>query len=388
MVPAPRRFETGDWRERVKVRFRALVIALVALVVLDLVLRLSGVSLPVPRVYRLPSRTVIGYDQLIKSMADEKSPRVAVVGDSIVWGSPLMPGETLSTYLTDALRANGVSGARAYNLGFVGGHSNDLMPVVAEVAQKKAADVILLNLDYRFYNSKSRVQSRYPQIYDRVDWSKLPVPASLREPPGTQPKPDAQGIADGLVSRVWKLYSIRDYLTVSLFKDTPAEAASREFTLWRIRGAGRPVWLKRKASGLPLDELRGQFALGTLNENDVYVRYLGAALDAARAEGVPVVVWAGPVDRAMLDKEGVWDRAEYRRNLAFIGRYVEERGGTFVDYTSALDSKDIVDSHHPMGEGYRKLATKVAPLLRSILTSGAATSSTTPSATPDGGDGK
>jgi hypothetical protein len=355
----------------VRIRFRAVLIALAVLVVLDLVVRIPGPALPIPRVYRLPSRTTLGYGQLIDSMAAEKSPRVAVVGDSVVWGSSLAPGETLSTYLTDDLRAKGVAGARAYNLGFVGGHSNDLLPVVAELSQRHAADAILLNLDYRFYNPKSPLQGRYPGLYDRVDWSLLPVAPALARSVAPTKTLDAQARGDELVGRVWKLYSIRDYLMVSLFKDTPAEALSRWVTLARVRLGGRPLWLKRAPQGLPLVELRKQFAVGELAENDPYVRYLGAALDAARAEGVPVVVWAGPVDTQLLDAERVWDRAQYERNLAFLRRYVEARGGTFVDYTTALRSDEIVDSHHPMGVGYAKLAARIAPGVADLLRAGA-----------------
>ncbi len=57
-----------------KVRFRALLIALVILVVIDVVLRVPGLTLPIPDVYRLPSRTVLGYDQLISSMSRAGQP--------------------------------------------------------------------------------------------------------------------------------------------------------------------------------------------------------------------------------------------------------------------------------------------------------------------------
>ena len=280
-----------------------------------------------------------------------------------------MPGQTLSTYLTEALQKQGLNQARAYNLGFVGGHSNDLLPVVAEVAQKHAADAILLNLDYRFYNSSSPVESRYPQLYQRVDWAKTSIPASLTVPAGAPAKRTSQEIGDSVVERVWKLFSIRDYLMVSLFKDTPGGAMTRESELARIRADGRPVWIKRRAKGLPLGELRKQFALGTLTEDSVYVRYLGAALDAARAEGVPVVVWAGPLDTKMLTDNSVWNRADYERNLAFLRAYVEKRGAVFVDYTDTLPAEQIVDSHHPMGVGYERLAETMAPLLAKIVRS-------------------
>jgi hypothetical protein len=356
----------------VKVRFRALIIAIVVLVAIDLVLRIPGLHLPIPTVYRMPSRTSAGYTELISSMSAEKTPRVAVVGDSVVWGSNLAPAETLSTYLTDALRARGVTGARAYNLGFVGAHSNDLLPVVAEVAQRHAADVILLNLDYRFYNPGSSVQSRYPEIYSQVDWSTLPVPQGLAKPPRAKTSTDAQRVGDDVVSRVWKLFSIRDYLMVSIFDETPSAAVARWFAVARARLAGRPIWVKKTASSLPLAELRRQFAVGTLDENNVYVRYLGAALDAARADNVPIVVWAGPVDAHLLDSEGIWNRDQYERNLAFLKNFVEARGGIFVDYTNALPPAEIVDSHHPMGVGYAKLAGLMAERFTPLLEASAA----------------
>ena len=111
---------------RVKVRFRALVIALAVLVVVDLVLLMPFVRLPIPEGYRIPSRTVLGYNELIASMAEQPRARVAVVGDSIVWGGFSVPTESLSSYLQKVLRAEGIPNLRTYNLGFVGAHANDL----------------------------------------------------------------------------------------------------------------------------------------------------------------------------------------------------------------------------------------------------------------------
>ena len=73
-APVAARVPPPAERESVKVRFRALVIALVILVVIDVVLRVPGLTLPIPDVYRLPSRTVLGYDQLVSSMTAQTTP--------------------------------------------------------------------------------------------------------------------------------------------------------------------------------------------------------------------------------------------------------------------------------------------------------------------------
>ncbi len=354
---------------RVKVRFRALVIALVVLLVIEVVLRLPFVVLPIPEGYRIPSRTVLGYNELIQSMSRQPGVRVAVVGDSIVWGGFSLPEESLSAYLQKALDAKGLPN-RSYNLGFVGAHANDLMPIVADIAQDKAADVIVLNFDYRFYNRRSSVDFRYPEVYDKVDWSGLPVPEELTRPKRSkETTPTTQTRVDKAIAPWWRLFGIRDYLTTALFGDTPGDAIQTAFSRYRARLGGRPLWSKRPTERLPLDKLKDMFALGPLTEDDPYMRYLGAALDAAKAEGVPVVVFAGPVDTKLLDGENLWDRAEYDRNLEFVRRFVEARGGTFYDYTDGVPGEYLFDSHHPMAAGYERLAeliaADIAPLVRS-----------------------
>jgi hypothetical protein len=350
----------------VRVRPRALLFALGFLVLLDLALRLP-LALPVPHDFRLPNRTTMGYDEYVASMRRDPDTRIAVVGDSIVWGGFAEPWDTLSAHLDDVYAKQGRA-VSAYNLGMNGAHANDLYPLVADLAEEKATDVVLLNFDMRFYAEPSIVR-RYPELYDKAASTLASAPPDLLKL-GT-PKPAAKSLeqrADAAISRVWRLYAIRDYLAAALFGDRPASALNHRMNRLRADLFGPPLYGKKPPSRLPLDDIRQAFDVPELSEDTMQMRYLTATLDLAREAGIAVVVFAGPADSKLLDSLDLWDRATYEANLARVRRIVESHGGVFATYTDAVPGALIGDSHHPLGAGYKVLAEAIAkdidPLIR------------------------
>lgn len=355
----------NDTKTSFKVRPRALLFALGFLLLLDLALRLP-LPLPLPRDFRLPNRTSMGYEQLVAKMQRDPNARIAVVGDSIVWGGNAESWDTLSAKLGDLYRTQGRA-VSAYNLGFNGGHANDLLPVIAELSTKHAADVILLNLDMRFYGERT-VARRYPELYAQAAGSLGSVPKDLMAIAATPTAPvDAEKKASKAVERVWRLYALRDYLAAAIFGEAPASALNRFMNRTRANLFGPPLYGKKAPSKLPLSDLKKAFALQPLTADNINVRYLTAALDIARAHGVPVIVFGGPVDSALLDQLKAWNRADYESNLSRMRIIVESHGARFQEYTDAVPGELIADSHHPLAAGYEALAKAMLPDLEPLV---------------------
>ena len=224
----------------------------------------------------------MGYEQLVAKMERDPDVRIAVVGDSIIWGGNAERWDTLSAELQELYRSQGRD-VSAYNLGMNGAHANDMLPVIAELSAKNAADVILVNLDMRFYDEK-KIFRRYPELYREAASALTSVPADLMEmgaSASTERTPE-QTLANG-VERVWRLYALRDYLAAAIFGDRPGSALNHRMNRLRADLFGPPLYGKKPASTLPLAELKDAFSVEPLTADNVNIRYLTAALDVARA---------------------------------------------------------------------------------------------------------
>lgn len=340
-----------------RVRPRAWVFAAAALVALDIALRVFGVP-ALPRDFRLPDRTLMGLDGFVAQMERSPRPRVACVGDSVMHGGGTSdPAGAIPAHLG------------AYNLGMTGAHANDMLPLVALIARRKAADAIVIDFDYRFYRGES-VTDRYPDLYEKAAAEDAldgvdPTLASGHERALTALERFDRGVAS-----VWRLYAVRDHLTAWAFGERPKRALNLLVRDLRARAIGARVYNKRAPSALPYAELRKAFDMSPLAGDNIDLRYLAATVRVATRAGIPVVVFAGPLDRAALDRERVVDWTRYEKDLAFARRLVESEGGVFVDLTDAVPAGMLMDTHHPMSEGNRVVAEELADVLAPLLPAG------------------
>lgn len=360
---------------RLTVRPRALLIALAVLAVLDVALRVVGPPSP-PRGYRIPDRTTAGYDSYVAALKAEQPARVAVVGDSVVYGTFALPPDTLSAQLTDVFAEKGID-ARAHNFGLSGAHATDYLPLVADLATEDAADVIVINFDYRFFDASESLTRRYPELYVRA-LEGLPESTVLAREPLMRPSAEAtrtfDEVASDAVGRVWALYGMREYLASVLLGDPPKRSAELASADWRAGLAGRELYTKRSTAQLDAKEVREAFDVAPFTPDNPHLARLALALDVAKATDTPVFVFAGPVDAKLLDEQGWWDRAAYEANLAIVRALVTQHYGVWLDYTDALEPAQLADTHHPLAPGYRTLAEELGDDIAPAVRRAAATS--------------
>lgn len=323
-----------------RVRWRAWAIALALLVVLDVGIRANLIVPPFSEDFRIPARTLMGYTEFIDSMRNSSGARVAVVGDSIVAGQASGAGGTLSAHLTDIYRERGVD-ARAYNFGLPGAQSNDLAAMVSDIASAQAADVIVLNIDYRFYGEGVHGRS-YPGI--------------------SEPSPDWLG-------QFWALHRHRDAFAAAILGDTPKRTLVESQLRVRLALDHQPRYRKWTDDQIDIPGLRKAFDVAPFTRETQAVQSLGEALDTARAAGIPVVTFIGPLDAGLVDRHDVINWDEYDANVAWMKSYVEAHGATYIDFTDAVPAADIGDSHHPLSSGYRVMAEKLTPFIDPLLPS-------------------
>lgn len=357
-----------------KVRPRVFAFALAFLLLADLVVR-AGVLPVFPADFRLPSRTLMGYDEFVAQMRDSDRVRVAVIGDSVVAGQFAARADTLSTHL-DTLLAEEGRAADAYNLGLAGAQAVDLYALAADVLEQDAADIVVINMDYRFYG-RGKPAPRYPELWERLDDTS--VPAGLE--PSITPVPadrSLAGYADGALSSVWSVYARREALAASIFGEIPRRELAEAAVRFRLAVTGNVRYPKKPDAQLPLDDLKDAYDVPAFAASDPSLGYLGAVIDLCRERNVEVVVFAGPLDRALLDRHGIVDWARYDANMQWAREYCASRGATFVEMTDELPAEQLGDSHHPLGTGYATMAALLDELLAPTLDALGARAEVTP----------
>lgn len=349
-----------------RIRAVAWAFALLWLLLLELLLRV-GVPTPIARYYRVPNRSSAGIGVVLDSLKRADGPRVAMVGDSITWGMFARRDQASGAYLERSLQRTFGPDARVGNLGLISAHPNDYVPVIVDLLEEDAVDVVVIQFDARFFSVNHARDFRYPELYDRIESpAARRAVADIAPPPVTwsRPLPTAAQV-DRTLSSASMIWRLRHVPVTSVFDMKVGNDVTTE--LLRQLDDGDRVYSKKKPEKLPIERVKFDYDIPPYTENNVYFRDLSVALDMAKRQGVPVIVYAGPVDEELMNRLDLWDQQTYRRRVASAGSIIEKHGATFVDLTSAIPARYIVDTHHPRYEGYRTIAASLFPYVRDAI---------------------
>jgi hypothetical protein len=97
-------------------------------------------------------------------------------------------------------------------------------------------------------------------------------------------------------------------------------------------------------------------------------RMMDATLAMAREHGVPVLVFAAPINVPGLRRQGLYDRERHLEGMAVLRDITERRGGTFVDLHAGVLPTQFRDlGGHYDTAGMRRVAMALRPRLADAL---------------------
>jgi hypothetical protein len=343
-------------------RTRPLFVALLLLAVLDLALR-SPVYPWFPDDFRFPRTSTMGYERYLEFMEGHDTARIAVVGDSIVQGIAVERDGTLPAQW-DALYEEEERGVDVFNFGISAAHAEDLYPVVATIANRGAADLIVFYFDYPFYGDSEKVYAgRYPELWD-ADTVGSFAPAE-GDPLVDPTRAEAEEVTlDERIGRAvasfWRLYEERDTINAVLLDGTPSSWLKHHVNYQYGAFRWIPQWIK-----LPLDQfdeasLREMWKTSRLTPDNVQLSYLRLAVEKARHEEIPFVLLWGPINEEVARAYDLVDPDDYAANREAVRLLVEENDGTFVDLATGFPPGLLADSVHPFAEGYGWMAERLS----------------------------
>jgi hypothetical protein len=343
-------------------RATPLIIAAVALIALDIVLRTS-IYPWFPADFRFPRTSTMGYERYLEFMESRETARIAVVGDSVIQGIAVERDGTLPAQW-DALYAAQGRDIDVFNFGISAAHAEDLYPVVATIANRGAADMIAYYFDYPFYeDSDVEYSGRYPELWDAG------VVGSF-EPHADHPLVDPSRAAEGrrtadarigdAVSSAWRLYAERDTINAVVFDGTPSSWLKYHVNYQYGRFSFLPQWIKLRLDQFDEENLRAMWRTPRLTPDNIQLTYLRLAIEKSSAEGIPFVVLWGPINREVVEEYGLVDPDDYVANRDLVRDMVESSDGTFVDLAEDYPIELLADSVHPFEPGYGWMAKRLA----------------------------
>lgn len=303
--------------------------------------------------YRIPyakSEDYWTYAQYARYVASDTQ-AIPIIGDSVVWGQYVRPGETLSRALDEQLGA-----PRFQNLGLNGSHPVALSGLVQHYGKAIRHRKVLLHFNPLWLTSNRRdlqatVQRDFnhprlvPQFYPRIPSYEAPIADRLRNALAcriaflgwTDHLRKACFGNDGLSA--WTLahpYTNPLGVVNTRFQE-PEDASPSEAIPWTDREGPQLSFEWVAAS----DSLQWRFFRNTL-----------ATLEA---RGNDVFVLVGPFNEHLIKEE---NRPAYRAVLAEITAWLQANSVKYLA-PEPLVSELYADASHPLAEGYTQLAQRL-----------------------------
>jgi len=276
---------------------------------------------------------------------------IVLVGDSVVWGEYVKPGETLSHYLND-----GTCAARFANLGLDGAHPLALTGLVDHYAGAISGKYVILHCNplwlsspradlqddqHTDFNHPRLVPQFWPSIpaYKEEMSTRLGVLVEQRLPFGSWTTHLQQAYYERSDIPGWTLEHPYDNPLKQLSKPLPAADDS-------LRHLPQP-WYQ---SGIA----RQDYPWVDL-ETSLQWQAFQRVVDLLQRRGNRVFVLVGPFNEHMLEPDSL---RRYQRLQAGIKAWLEEKQISYLMPT-ALASEYYGDASHPLATGYALLAKQV-----------------------------
>jgi hypothetical protein len=277
------------------------------------------------------------------------SGRVAIVGDSVLWGYGIPASATAAAIL----RGRGV---RIINLAFEGGSMVNTYALIRLIAARRVEPrIVVFNVNIKEFNAAdSAYQTLHPAL-ERLAWVQLSAEERglLRQ---TQPMTNDAAI-DRALSLHWQLYGMRTDLREILFGQADAASA----LAWGVgEVSGRNA---RSAAGhLPTAErFLGTYDLSPLTEKNVEVIFLRKTVGLLKSLRIRSIAVITPTNHLLL--HDYIDVPDYDDQLSYVERII----GPYVrvlNYDRAFAAAEFIDNDHLTAAGNRHLAQLLLPLLR------------------------
>jgi hypothetical protein len=286
-----------------------------------------------------------------------RNDKIAVVGDSVIWGHYVSPDQTLTHHLNELTGSD-----RFANLGLDGTHPAALHGLVKHYARGLAGRTVVLHFNPLWITSKKHDLQTTKEFH--FNHPKL-VP---------QFRPEIPCYRTSFSNRLWAViehhvpfYSWTSHLRAAYFDNAPPQAWTLDHPYENplpIPEPGRllPDSRVRFPATRPLDTTRKQNVAWVDLNTSIQWRFFRRAVAVLKKRNAGVFVLVGPFNEHALTDDARTTLAQIK---ADIGRWLDENDIPHA-IGPPLPAEYYVDTSHPTAEGYALLAKDLlgTPALR------------------------
>lgn len=358
-----------SWWHPARRPIRVALLVVLAFVATDFALRADLARHFASGAFRLPRDTNLFLREYITYLGEHSAPRIYVIGDSVIQGVRLAPGETVPARIGARLPAPW----SAANLGLTASKIPDFFYMTG-LLRAQPGDVAVYNINPKNFSAYDiarplRFYDLYDASLDRV--AGFDAADALAIPPDRR-RPRAGGDA---VSRTandaWFFFRNRDWISAELLGTHPRkliDSYHRVFVYSGVRGsidrllrrAGRTDWREKRWDPWAIDVLKKYYDVPPLDDANPVFRFIAPCARLARERGMTPVFFMTPMNRAFADEHALVDWARHADNIARIRAAIEANGGVFVDTTDTVAPGGFADNDHLNTAGADQLAAALA----------------------------
>jgi hypothetical protein len=291
------------------------------------------------------------FERLIDDGAGDRDV-LAVLGDSVLWGYKVAPGQSAPVRLAAA------TGLRVVNVSYEGGSAaNTYFGLRLMLQRQLRPREVLFNINSKEF---SPADSAYNRLHPSLRQDVEPLLTDVdRRDLAAQPEPDLNGRLERIAAASWRLYRWRADLREALFGQADASTALASFVQTLTGESGRAA-----AGHAPTaDHFFATYDLTPIGNDNVAYRYLERTASLLRSEHLHAVVFLTPTNHALLHE--YIDAPEYDANLRRLSAaFAGIPGVTVLNLDRAIPAAQFIDNDHLTPAGNEHLARILAGPLR------------------------
>lgn len=369
----------GNWIKNYGPGWRAFLIAVLLLILLDLAVRdLAERDMESDSFY-IPWRSAVMVREYAAKLAEHDGPLAVVLGDSTLQPLPhLLHSSTMPFILQDKLRhLTNNPRWKVANFGLSGAHMGDLKHTARLLPDN--VSLALITVNYKFLGVMgSEPVFLYPKLGPAYDTS--PVYRNTGHVLN-----DLQGAGQRswrLLESKWFLLSNGEWAVDRLFGDRLGNWLRRQATAgWlrkqlsvmkhRILRRPLPTPSEDRWTAGYIQKMNLALQAGPLNAQNKALQQLAITIMRLRQRNIPVIVYTTPLDWSRIEAAGLARRDQITAKLEHLAPYFEQTGAIYLNLVDEGNPDWFIDMDHLTIEGRNRLAdlliTQVAAQQRKRL---------------------
>lgn len=262
----------------------------------------------------------------IVMMPAHGSDSVVFLGDSVLWGYAIEPGQSAVSLLISR-------GCACENLSFKASSPPNYY-VLARLMQRLGVHpkAVFIEINQKVLNQADNAYAAlYPAVGDLARAFDVLTPAEQQELNVKPARSNVRSRIDRILAKTMLMYAMRSDIRETWYGD-PAPALPR----------------------LTQDLLMGTYDLTPLDTTNVGVSYLNKAFDVFRDMGVPVIAFTTPTNHRLMHQ--YIDGPDYAANDEFLVQDAKRHGARVLDLDKAMPAGVFIDESHLTPPGQQRLA--------------------------------